>query len=109
MLTILFLALLPVVAFTSCSDDDKDNNESSILGRYYDVECPTDYIELQNGGKFVMFVADDKDGDYYAKGTYVYDAPNITLSSEEGVVRGKISGNTMTITEEGEEFMYVKR
>ena len=44
-------------------------------------------------------------------GTYVYDAPNISLtfSQEEINVSGTINGNKMTLTGDGETIVFTKK
>lgn len=92
----IFLAVLPFIAFTACSDDDK-NDDPGILGKYYDVEYPTDYIELKAGGVFVEYMEEEGEGSETITGTYVYDEPNITFSAEGETMTGTISGNRLTL------------
>lgn len=111
-LAIFFLAMLPFVAFTSCSDDDEKNDDPisdiEILGKYYSADYPDKYIELKENGTAIDY-CDDKGG-YMNYGTYVYDAPYITISFEDGkgdryTYGGTISGNTMRLN----EGVYVRR
>lgn len=107
----MFLLLLPAICFVACGGDDDDEkdkdeptNTSSILGRYYDVDYPTDYIELRAGGVAIRYI-DDEGKAENETGSYVYNAPNITIQFEDDMVYGTISGNTLTCS----DGMFVKR
>ena len=102
--------MLPFVDFTSCSDDDEKNDDPisdiEILGKYYSADYPDEYIELKENGVAIEY---DGEGEV-TYGTYVYDAPNITISFEDGegdryTYSGSISGKTMIL----DEGVYVKR
>lgn len=102
----MFLFVLPAVAFVSCGDDDKDEGKdepgatTSILGKYYDVDYPTDYIELKSGGVAVYYIDDEGKVDTET-GSYVYNEPNISINFYGEVASGTISGNTMNLGEYG--------
>lgn len=109
-LAIFFLAVLPLVAFTSCGDDDEKSDDPisdiEILGKYYSADYPDEYIELKENGVAIEY---DGEGEV-TYGTYVYDAPYITISFEDGegdryTYGGTISGNTMRLN----EGVYVRR
>lgn len=110
-LMLFFVAVLPALCFVGCSDDDDEGNApaaGSILGKYYDVEYPSDYIELQSDGVAVSVIV-DKGEVYTERGTYVYNAPSISISIDGEMASGTISGNTLTLTDsEGYTSVYKK-
>ena len=113
------LAAIAAIALVGCSKDDK-KDDGNIVGttwtykEYYDDEMYVQKITFVDNQSFKfdeeMYVnnrlEDSRNPEY---GTYVYNAPQITLNIDGYVMRGTISGKTMSLTDSyGDTTVYTK-
>ena len=104
----IMVVLATIVAFASCN-----KNDDSLVGTSWETNIDVDII-----GTIVFKTEADCDivstfkGDSeIQKGTYVYNAPkiSITIPAEDITVSGTISGNKMTIVDGAETLVFTKK
>jgi hypothetical protein len=111
MALISLVVMMSSTVLTSCGKDDDEKNESELTGALWlgtyiyneDGEVYHDNYGLEfmpNGsGKWWVY---DEGGRSDADFTYTWNSPNvaitITLTGGTGTLKGKVSGNKMTIT-----------
>lgn len=105
------LAAVAAIAFVGCSkDDEKKEGKDGLVGtswsykEYYEDEMYVQKITFvdEQTVKFdeELYVnnrLEDKRNPEY--GTYVYNAPQITINVDGDIMRGTISGKTMSLTD----------
>lgn len=85
LLAILWVAVMMSVSFASCSDDDKDEQEDSLLvGTWIDGiegEDEAQKVTFKKDGSFVWidWYEDEEMESDTVKGTYTYEHPVLTL------------------------------
>lgn len=108
-LPLVLAALMPLLAFTSCSDDDNDVVDSPIIGTWETGNSLLDIVStitFHSDGT-VTSVETYGDESYTDKGTYAIDGGTVTIywdSDDEAVEMDfTIDGDTMVTYMHGEE------
>ncbi|GEM_PF-3167527 len=115
---ILFYLLLTLpFLITACSDDD-DNVPKELKDSLKGTRWETQHYDPYNDDNFtetIYFVTETKveisysDDDEIAEGTYTYNSPNVKIITPLATVSGKINGNKMELTFEGESLTYTRK
>ena len=105
------VALATIVAFASCNKND--DNKNSIVGTSWSAIVDggvTGTIEFTTETACKM-TESYQDESRSINGTYVYNAPNVSLSfpQEDLTISGTINGNKMTLTANGETIVFTKK
>ena len=107
----IMVALATIVAFASCNKND--DNKDSLVGTSWSANVGngvTGTIEFTTETACKM-TESYQDQSMSINGTYVYNAPNVSLSfpQESVTVSGTINGNKMTLTGDGETIVFTKK
>ena len=105
----LMLALAAIVAFVSC--DKNAENKNSLVGTTWVANIDVDVtgtIEFKTKTDCDV-ISTYPDGSETIKGTYVYNAPKITITANQVTASGTVDGNKMTITGGGETLVFTKK
>ena len=102
----IMVALATIVAFASCTKND--DNKNSIVGTSWSasVEGITATVEFNTKTDCKLIESYKGESDS-RNGTYVYNAPNISISvpSEEINLFGTIDGNKLNLTDDGVKYI----
>ena len=109
------IALLAMSFVFSCSKDDKNTNDLVGTSWIREDEDGKEVIVFDSENTFIDTYTDYYDGSKEtARGTYTYQKPNVTLivyyQGETFTAKGKVSGNTLVLTnEDGDTVIFFKQ
>jgi len=101
---IVFLAVF-TLAFTACKKDKNATDTLAITTWTYQSADEKEVLEFKDDKNFTL--TNTSDGTTFSfDGTYSYNAPDITINILGETINGKVDGDKLTLTNDGDSREY---